>query len=71
MLLVTENMIGLDRDSKIKVWLNSNFGLNKKESEPLSFSVLPKIEQECALVDNIIELISHRTIKNKGWIDFL
>ena len=64
-------MIGLDRDDKIKVWLNSNFGMNSKENEPLSYSVLPKHEQEFALVDNIIELINHKTQRNSQWMNYL
>ena len=65
---ITEDMVGVNTDGEVKVWLNENFGLNHPTLERPSLQITSTAtlknasgSEEKIMVDNVVELIENRT----------
>lgn len=71
LILVKDTMIGVNKKGKVKVWLNENFALNSPEQQPLSYTMLPDLERESTMVDNVIDLVNSRAERWEPWTNFV
>ena len=59
---VTDEMIGVNSEGKVKVWVNNSFGDNKPQSYGVEIRSRPVILKEADIVAQVIETVRQHTI---------
>ena len=66
-MCVRDSMIGITARSRVKVWLNQNFAVNRPEPKPQNLLNLDEEMHEREMVQNIFDVINTKADPNSTW----
>ena len=63
-------MIGVNQQSQVKVWLNSNFAVNSPEDQPIAMGNLESTAHEQEMVHSILGLVEVKAEDSGMWAEY-